>query len=420
MEKVVSVIITTEKTKSDNWSAEDLSNEFDELIRSARLKLEDRIICKLRKPSPAFLLGTGKIEEIKQVAQAREADAVIFSEELSGTQQNKIEEILGIKTIDRTQLILDIFARRARSNEGKIQVELAQLEYLLPRLSGKGILLSRLGGGIGARGPGEQKLEVDRRRIKSRIDKLKSALTTIAKQRVMRRKKRSQFSLLTAAIVGYTNTGKSTLLNILTDSDIIADDKPFSTLDPTIRKYTLPNNQNILFVDTVGFLYRLPHNLIEAFRATLEEAVEADLILHVLDMSHPKLKEQSEATYKVLEELKVKDKPIITVLNKRDKIKDPFLMDRVLKDFEDAVAVSALCNENIGQLIDRITLYLSRLTDLIKINIPINNMKLLNLIYEHGKVRKRVDGESHIYIEAQVPQRVTEKIRNDFSIFLDT
>lgn len=417
MEKVLGVIIITDKIKKDNWSADDILNEFKELTRSARVDLKEKIVCNLKKPTPAFLLGSGKIEEIKDRVMALDIDAVILSENLSGTQQKNIEEILGVKTIDRTQLILDIFARRARSSEGKIQVELAQLEYLLPRLTGKGILLSRLGGGIGTRGPGEQKLEVDRRRIRSRADKLKRDLDAVARQRSMRRKKRERFSLLSIAIIGYTNAGKSTLLNNLTDSNIFVDDMPFSTLDPTIRKYTLPNNQSVLFIDTVGFIYKLPHNLIEAFKATLEEVVEADILIHVLDISHPKLKEQNEATYKVLEELKIKDKPIITVLNKSDKVKDPDLRRRALKEFNDAIMLSALYKENIDELINRIMLHLAGLTEYVSIDIPTSDMKLLHLIYSYGKVKKRIDKPSSIYIEAQVPHIVMEKINASYRIF---
>ncbi len=295
MEKALSVVIITDRIKKDNWGADDISSEFDELVRSARVKLTDRIVCNLKIPSSALLLGKGKMDQIHGLAESQDINTVIFSENLSGTQQKNIEDAIGVKTIDRTQLILDIFARHAKSSEGKIQVELAQLEYLLPRLVGKGIILSRLGGGIGTRGPGEQKLEIDRRRVRARIDKLRRNLESVTKQRTMRRRKRERFSMLTVAIIGYTNAGKSTLLNALTGSDILVDKMLFSTLDPTIRKYTLPNNQNILFIDTVGFIYKLPHNLIEAFKATLEEVVEADVLLHLLDMSHPKIKEQCDA-----------------------------------------------------------------------------------------------------------------------------
>jgi len=417
MEKGISVLIRTDQARRDNWETADLLSEFDELVRSARVKIQERVVCNLKKVSPAHMLGKGKIEEIRCLAERLNSNVIIFSEELSGTQQKNIEEILGIKTIDRTQLILDIFARRARSSEGKVQVELAQLDYLLPRLLGKGIVLSRLGGGIGTRGPGEQKLEVDRRRIRMRIDKLKRGLSVITKQRSMRRKKRTRFSMLTIAIIGYTNAGKSTLLNTLTNARISVDNMLFSTLDPTIRKYTLPNNQNVLLTDTVGFIYRLPHNLIEAFKATLEEALEADILLHILDMSHPKVREQSDATYKVMEELGIKDKPVITVLNKADRVEDPSIKNRLLKEFEDAVCISALHRNNLDELIERIMLQLGSLTKYIKIDIPTKDMKLLHLIYEHGKVKKRVDRLSSIYIEAIIPQRLIKIISTNYSIF---
>ncbi|MEE8359528.1 MAG: GTPase HflX [Candidatus Omnitrophota bacterium] len=409
-EKILSVIIITDRIRRDNWSAEDITDEFEQLIRSARGEVVGSEKCNLKSISAIHFLGKGKIEEIRVLADELGANVVIFSENLSGTQQKNIEEILEKKTIDRTQLILDIFARHAKSSEGKIQVELAQLEYLLPRLLGKGVLLSRLGGGIGTRGPGEQKLEVDRRRIRTRIARLQKDLAAVMQQRSMRRKKRERFSILTIAIVGYTNTGKSTLLNKLTGSEILVDNMLFSTLDPTIRKFTLPNNQNVLFIDTVGFIYMLPHNLIEAFKATLEEATEADVLLHILDASHPKVKEHSEATYKVLDELKIKDKPIITVLNKSDKISDDLFKERLLKDFKDGVLISALRKENIGELIDKITLYLGKTTTSISIEIPISNMRLLNLIYTEGRVTRRIDKESSVYIEANVPYRVRDKI----------
>jgi GTP-binding protein HflX len=411
MERALAVVVATQRTKKDNWLAEDLSREFDELLRSARLRVEGRVRCNLKEPSPSHLLGRGKVEEIRGLAAELGVDTVVFSENLSATQQKNIEEAVEVKTIDRTQLILDIFARHARSGEGKIQVELAQLEYLLPRLSGKGIILSRLGGGIGTRGPGEQKLEVDRRRIRTRIAKLKKDLDSVERQRSTRRKKREQFSVLSVAIIGYTNAGKSTLLNRLTNAGITSGNALFSTLDPTIRKYTLPDNQNVLFIDTVGFIYKLPHSLIDAFKATLEEVVEADILLNVLDISHPKVREQNEATYSVLEELKVKEKPVITVLNKSDRIEEEAARQHLRKEFGDGVMISAANGENIGELIDRIMLYAGRLTTIVKLEVPVSNMRLLHLIYNHGKVRKRIDKEDSVYIEAQVPQGLMERLK---------
>ena len=285
---------------------------------------------------------------------AKNIAVVIFNNDLSGTQQRNLEDMIKRKVIDRTQLILDIFARRARSNEGKAQVELAQLLYLLPRLTGKGIHLSRLGGGIGTIGPGEQKLEVDRRRIRSRISRLEKELKDLSSRRGMMRKKRERFSLPTVAIIGYTNVGKSTLINALTSSDVMVRDKLFSTLDPTVRRYTMPDRKSVLFVDTVGFIDKLPHKLIEAFKATLEEVSEANLLLHLVDISHPKAKEQSDAVDKVLEEIGAKDKPVIFVLNKIDKVTDVSIVEKAMAYFPNAVAISAARKEGFDSLIDRI------------------------------------------------------------------
>lgn len=288
----------------------------------------------------------------------KRAQLVVFNNDLSGTQHRNLEKALEVKVVDRTQLILDIFARRAKSPEGKAQVELAQLMYLLPRLTGKGVQMSRLGGGIGTLGPGEKKLEIDRRRIRERIFRLKRELEDLSSRRGMMRKKRERFSLPTIAIIGYTNVGKSTLLNALTSSDVVVQDKLFSTLDPTVRRYTMPDRKNILFVDTVGFINDLPHNLVEAFKATLEEVVEANLLLHVIDISHPKAKEQSDAVYKVLEEIGAKDKPVTTVLNKIDKVENKIVIEKARALFLDAIPVSAVRREGFEDLIGRIAVRL--------------------------------------------------------------
>lgn len=288
-------------------------------------------------------------------------------------------------------------------------MELAQLLYTLPRLIGKGIYLSRLGGGIGTRGPGEQKLEVDRRRIRARIFHLEKNLEDLHKRRLMMRKKRQKFSILTVAIIGYTNVGKTTLLNALTDSKAVVADKLFSTLDPTVRKLIMPNKQRVLFIDTVGFLEHLPHHLIEAFKATLEEVVEADLLLHLVDASHPKAKEQANAVYKVLEEIGAKDKPIITGLNKIDKV-DEVVVGRVKDYFHDAVAISALKRMGFDELIERVLDHVSKFMTLFKATIPVTETKILNLIYENGLVTKKEYKGNKVYIEAELPIRVKEML----------
>lgn len=402
------ILVTVDFGKREDWAAEERALELKELAYSAGAKVVRAEIVHREHPDPGHFIGTGKAMELSNICRDEGIKIVMFNNDLTGTQQRNLEDIIKVKTIDRTQLILDIFAKRAHSNEGKIQVELAQLLYLLPRLTGKGIYLSRLGGGIGTRGPGETKLEVDRRRIRARITRLKKDLVDLSGRRSMMRSRRGRFSILTIAIIGYTNVGKSTLLNALTDSSVIVEDKLFSTLDPTVRRFTLPNKQKVLFVDTVGFLDRLPHHLIEAFKATLEEVVEADLLLHLVDISHPKAKEQSDAVYRVLEEIKAKDKPILTVLNKIDKIEEPSVIERAKGFFNSTIAISALKKESFGGLINEILSHISGLMARVELTIPASDAKTLNLIYENGLVVKKEYKGDSLYIEAEVPIRIKE------------
>ena len=397
------------KNKRESWTAEEKALELAELARSSGAFIAGEMIVAREAPSPTHFIGKGKTEELSRLCAEERIDTVIFNNDLTGTQQKNLEDDINVKTIDRTQLILDIFAGRARSNEGKIQVELAQLLYLVPRLAGKGILLSRLGGGIGTRGPGEQKLEVDRRRIRDRIAKLKKELESLSIQRSTRRKQRAKFSILTIAIVGYTNSGKSTLLNTLTNAQVYTRDRLFSTLDPTIRSFTLPNNQKVLFCDTVGFLNELPHDLVESFKATLEEVVGADLLLHLVDASHPKAKEMEKAVFDVLGELKATDKPMITVLNKIDKLNDAEIR-RLSNEFKDAVGVSALKGKNVEALIDRIVLYLSKAVKTYKIVLPQSEARLISLIHEKGHVIKREYRNNKVCLEVELPVGLYKKI----------
>jgi len=347
------MLVTVDTGREERWTPAERSSELKDLALSVGSEITDEVIVPRRFIDPAYYIGSGKVRELAMLSKDRHADTVIFNHDLSGTQAKNLEDIMRCKVIDRTQLILDIFARHARSNEGKVQVELAQLLYMLPRLTGKGAELSRLGGGIGTRGPGEQKLEVDRRRIRTRITNLKRELENLRKRREMMRKKRNRFAVLSAAIVGYTNAGKSTLLNALTNADVIVQDKLFSTLDPTVRQFVLPNRQKILLADTVGFIDHLPHHLVEAFKATLEEVVNADILIHVIDASHSKAKEQSAAVYEVLKEIGAGDKKVITVLNKSDRIKEEFT-DSVKKEFDNPILISALKREGFGALIEKL------------------------------------------------------------------
>ena len=357
------ITVTVDLGRREDWTAGERSHELRELAVSCGANVIEELIVNRDRIDPAHYIGSGKVEEIAILCAEKKIDAVIFNNELTGSQEKNLEKIIKAKIVDRTQLILDIFARRAHSNEGKLQVELARLLYMLPRLTGKGVEMSRPGGGIGTSGPGEQKLEVDRRGIYSRMSRLKRELEGLSKRRAMMRKKRIRFSLPAIAIVGYTNAGKSTLINALTSSDVVVQDKLFSTLDPTVRRFVLPGRpcttrsaqvqggREVLFIDTVGFIDRLPHNLIEAFKATLEEVTQADMLLHVVDISHPKAKEQSDAVYRVLDEIGAKGKPVITALNKIDKIGDRSLIDKALKSFINPVAISALKREGLDALI---------------------------------------------------------------------
>lgn len=332
------------------WTVDDSLEELKQLADTAGATVIKKFIQKRPKPDPAFFIGRGKVQELALYAQQENIDLCIFDDELSPAQQRNIESVMGIRILDRTALILDIFAQRARTNEGKLQVELAQLQYTLPRIMGKGLMLSRLGGGIGTRGPGETKLEVDRRRIRDRIAFIKDQIEKVKAVRSLHRSKRKKNNVFEVSLVGYTNAGKSTLLNTLTNSDIYAKDQLFATLDPTTRQLTLPNKQEIIITDTVGFIQRLPHQLIAAFRSTLEVVTEADLLVHVIDVSHELYKEQAAAVHEVLKEIGAETKPVITVYNKIDKLPpDSKLADRLALE-EDTVCISAAKKLNLETL----------------------------------------------------------------------
>lgn len=345
------ILISMEWGRNDSlWTVDDSLEELKQLADTAGATVIKKFIQKRPKPDPAFFIGRGKVQELALYAQQENIDLCIFDDELSPAQQRNIESVMGIRILDRTALILDIFAQRARTNEGKLQVELAQLQYTLPRIMGKGLMLSRLGGGIGTRGPGETKLEVDRRRIRDRIAFIKDQIEKVKAVRSLHRSKRKKNNVFEVSLVGYTNAGKSTLLNTLTNSDIYAKDQLFATLDPTTRQLTLPNKQEIIITDTVGFIQRLPHQLIAAFRSTLEVVTEADLLVHVIDASHELYKEQAAAVHEVLKEIGAETKPVITVYNKIDKLPpDSKLTDRLALE-EDTVCISAAKKLNLETL----------------------------------------------------------------------
>lgn len=415
MEKALLVTVKL-KSQKDNWRIEDIAEELEELAIACGAEIIDDVTFNYEKPTPNFFIGRGKAEEIGLLCQEMEVDAVIFSCDLSGTQQRNLEEVIGRKTIDRTQLILDIFAKHAKSPEGKMQVELAQLQYLLPRLIGKGIVLSRTGGGIGTSGPGEQKLEVDRRRIRKRIDKLKSDLRHYAVHRANVKKKRKENAVPTVALVGYTNAGKSTLLNALTNAGQVVADSLFTTLDTLSKSLSLPNGEHVVVSDTVGFLNALPHNLIEAFKATLEEVVDADLLIHVLDVAHPRVYERSQSVFSVLKELKADTKVMLTALNKIDLLDDLTWLEKLKHDFPGAVSISAKSGQNLDVLLQEIQQKFSARMERLEISIPHSRMHLVDLFYREGKVEDIKYLQEGIRIKLLLPRIICDRLLNNREI----
>ncbi|MCS5696539.1 GTPase HflX [Desulfofundulus thermocisternus] len=398
-EKVL--LITLQLPHEDEREVEESLEELARLADTAGAQVVGRVVQRARRPDPATFLGRGKVrDEIAPACRELGVDLVICDHELSPAQVRNLEEELGVRVIDRTQLILDIFARRARTREGKLQVELAQLEYLYPRLAGKGTGLSRLGGGIGTRGPGETKLETDRRRIKRRITELRRELDEVRRHRTLLRTRRQDVPVTLVSLVGYTNAGKSTLLNALTGAGVPAEDKLFATLDPTTRRLVLPNNDVVLLTDTVGFIRRLPHHLVAAFRATLEEVTEADLLLHVVDVSNPDYPDQVKAVEDVLASLGAGEKPAILVFNKVDRLtaEEPWL----LPSGRPAVAVSALTGQGLDELRRLIMEVLRDQRVRREFLVPYQRGDVLNLLYEKGEVLSREYTPEGVRLEVEL------------------
>ncbi len=397
---------------------EDSLNELELLADTAGLVTIGRITQKLNSPHPSTLIGSGKVIELQDAVTALGANVVIFDDELSPRQQREIEEVLGenTKVLDRTALILDIFASHARTREGAVQVELAQYEYRLPRLTRAWTHLARQAGGraggatggVGVRGPGETQLEVDRREIDRRITILKRQLDEIQKQRRMHREQRKQTAAPVVALVGYTNAGKSTLLNAIAKSDVLAMDRLFATLDPTTRRMLLPSKQAVLFTDTVGFIQKLPTQLIASFRATLEEVTEADILIHVVDLSHPNMDEQVAAVEEVLEELKANDKTVITALNKVDRLDlsnadHAKRLESAYAAYPNPVAISALTGHGLQDLADMIDEVLRGRMAAIDVIIPYNHGELVALMHEHGFIDREEHGETGTHLVGRIP-----------------
>ena len=379
-----------------DFDAEVSIDELEELASTAGAVTVGKVIQKKEAPEKATFVGVGKLAEIIAFCQSNEVDLLIFDSELSPSQQRNLEKLTGIRVIDRTMLILDIFAQRARSSEGKLQVELAQLRYQLPRLAGQGTSLSRLGGGIGTRGPGETKLESDKRHKRRRIQKLEEDLQAMEKRRHQMRKRREKDSVQTVAIVGYTNAGKSTLMNALTDAGVLAENKLFATLDPTSRALILPDGRQVMLIDTVGFIRRLPHKLVEAFKSTLEEAASATLVLNVCDASDEHAAEHLEVTKRLLSELGYEDKPIISVMNKCDKVGDIYSMHT----FGKTVMISALQKKGFDELLDMILKELPPTRRKVEVMLPFSQGALAARIRNEGAVEEEEYKPEGLYMRA--------------------
>ena len=404
-ERVILVGVST----SDHDDTEKSLDELEELASTAGAVTVGRVIQKLDQIHPGTYVGKGKLEEIKTLLWETEATGIICDDELSPIQLGNMEDVLDTKVMDRTLIILDIFAGRASTNEGKIQVELAQLKYRQSRLTGLGKSLSRLGGGIGTRGPGEKKLEMDRRLIRDRIAQLNRELKDVKRHREVTREQRSRNKIPVVAIVGYTNAGKSTLLNTLTGAGVLEEDKLFATLDPTTRNLKLPSKQEVLMTDTVGFIRKLPHHLIEAFRSTLEEAKYADIILHVVDASNPQVDEQMYIVYETLTNLEVKNKPIITAFNKQDKIEGKC----ILRDFraDHVVRISAKQGEGLEELQGVIEEILRGQKVLIEKVYSYADAGKIQMIRKYGELLEEEYRGEGIYAKGYVPAEIYEKVK---------
>lgn len=386
------------------YDCESSLDELSELAKTAGAEEIARVIQKRDAYEPATVIGEGKLAELKELCQNLGAMLLIFDCELTAAQIRNIEDETNVRVIDRTMLILDIFAGRAVSREGKLQVELAQLRYRLPRLMGIGTSLSRLGGGIGTRGPGETQLETDRRHIRRRIDKLSAELKDLEMRRGYSRERRRKDSVQVGAIVGYTNAGKSTLLNLLTGAGVLAEDKLFATLDPTSRAIELPDGRSLLLVDTVGLIRRLPHHLVEAFKSTLEEAACADIIIHVCDVSDPEAAEKADVTLKTLADLGAAEIPVVTVLNKCDKIAENIPED------DSTVKISALKNEGIDRLLETVARNLPQTSRRMKLLLPYDKAGVTAKLRENGKVFSEEYIENGIEVDALVDQMLIKQL----------
>jgi len=408
-------LVGVELKDRSSWELQDSLNELGELAATAGGNIIGAGTQKLDSPVARTFIGSGKADEFAAACRKQDVDTVIFDDELSPAQSRNLEKVFECKILDRTALILDIFAQRARTREGKLQVELAQLQHLLPRLTRFWGHLSRQKGGIGMRGgEGESQLESDRRRVQERIDKIREELDLVRRQRQTQREGRKRHQWPLASIVGYTNAGKSTLLNALTGASTMAEDILFATLDPTTRRLRLPTNQNVLLTDTVGFIRKLPHRLVESFKATLEEVVQAELLLHVVDLSHPRAAEQILAVNAVLEEIGAAGKPTLMVFNKLDRFENGDLPRHVIEHFPNSVGISAKTGQGVPELLSELGTMLRPVREFVELRIPHEAAPVIARLHEVGQVIERdYTGET-----ARFKARIPPNLRREFATFI--
>ena len=386
MSKAILVGIDLQSQETPLWTIEHSLEELSELARTADIEVVGQLTQLRNTPHRKHYIGSGKLEELKDFIKEKEATIILTDDELSPMQSRTLEKECEIKILDRTGLILDIFAARAQTAEAQLQVELAQLEYMLPRLTRMWTHLSRLGGGIGTRGPGEKQLETDKRLVRKRITFIKKKLEQVQSSRILRRKKRKEVPVVCGALAGYTNAGKSTILNKITEASVLAEDKLFATLDPTSRRFKLPNNQETILTDTVGFIQKLPHQLVKAFFSTLEEVTEADYIIHVVDVSHPNLSGMLSTTESIIKSLHADNIPMLYVFNKIDRVAKPNKIKKELEALQPQIFISALEKNGIQSLLNAINDMLESYQEEMAFSIPYNQMDIVNLIYQYGQV----------------------------------
>lgn len=410
------VIISVIRKGSDRAVSDEHLDELEFLVQTAGAEIIERFVQELAKPNSSTMVGSGKAEEIKEYIKENSVNLAIFDDDLSPVQVRNLEKIFEVKVIDRSGLILDIFVKHARTNEAKTQVELAQLQYVMPRLTRMWTHLSKQFGGIGTKGPGETQIETDRRAIKQRIQMLKEKLDDITRNKEVQRKNRSSFPRF--SLVGYTNAGKSTLMNVLTDAGVYVENKLFATLDTTVRQFTMPAGMSALLSDTVGFIRKLPTHLIASFRSTLAEAAEADVIVHVVDVSHPFFRDQIKVVEETLESLKIKNKPTILVLNKIDLIEDYIGINAIKQEFDKSIFVSAKRHINIQALLEKFQDVYNEQSKEIKFILPYNRMDMIAMLYKCAEIITKNEGDEGIDFSVRVQPDDLDFFNNKFGRFI--